>query len=174
MVNSKRLNRYYKMMPCAEFPSAEYTIYHDGNIQMLVDPLKLVNKYLGEHDIAVFAHPDRQCVYAEGKACWEQHKASRLDVETTLASLRAVGYPKDNGLAACWVIIRRNTEQTRQLGTEWFDAYSALPAKRDQLSFDYVCWKLGINYAIIPGNLFKGTSKEFKRYGHVKLANRPR
>lgn len=164
--DAKTANRWCKMHPHELFPFADATIYFDGNIQLMEDPAVLAEKYLVEHDIAVFSHPERDCVYDELEAVVRYHKANRQDVDVTKRYLKSQKFPKNRGLAACWVLIRNNCNQINLLNDVWWQLYQELPAKRDQLTFDYACWKLGIEYAKIPGNLFTGTSQEFKRSKH--------
>jgi len=147
----------------------EYSIYHDGNIQMLSNPSSMVRQYLDGADIAVFKHPEgRDCVYQEAKEVLKQHKADAGRVAQQLTRYKKEGFPEHYGLAACYVLIRRNTEAVRQFNELWWKEYER-GAKRDQLSFPYVCWKLGMKYNEIPGNLFQHTSKEFRRETHKRM-----
>lgn len=160
----KAANRNCKLL-VHEHVDAEYSIYLDGNIQLLTDPRELIEKYLRDTDVAVFAHPTRACVYAEAEACIREGKAQASAVHSQMERYRRESYPEGAGLAACWVLIRRHTPGTRRFGELWWEEYN-VGAKRDQLSFNYTCWKLGRRYAIIPGNLFGGTSKDFQRTKH--------
>lgn len=162
----KWANRHCKLL-VEDHIDAEYSIYHDGNIQLQMDPREVVGRWLKGADIAVFAHPDRKCVYDEGEACIAQHKAPAGKVHPQMARYQREGYPKNNGLAACWVVVRRHTAAVRRFNEAWWAEYGA-GAQRDQLSFNYVCWKLGLKYNVIPGNLFKGTSGAFKRGPHKR------
>ena len=160
----KWANRRCKLL-AHEHLNVEFSIYFDGNIELLTDPHTLIEKYLKDADIAVFAHPKRDCVYAEGEACIREGKAQAAAVNAQMARYRAGGYPTHNGLAACWVLLRRHNHTVKRFNAAWWEEYIK-GAKRDQLSFNYVCWKSGMQYAIIPGDLFKGTSKDFRRTRH--------
>lgn len=160
----KWANRHCKLL-VHEYLDTEYSIYHDGNIEMLIDPQVVVEKYLKDTDIAVFAHPRRDCVYGEGDACIREGKAQAAAVNAQMARYRAEGYPIHNGLAACWVLVRRHTPEIKRLNELWWEAYTK-GAKRDQLGFNHSCWKLRVRYETIPGDLFKGTSKDFWRTTH--------
>lgn len=166
--NPRFWNRWCKLHPEQLFPDADATIYFDGNIQLLASPLQIVTSYLEDSPVAVFNHPEgRTCVYEECRAVVEKSKAKKRDVDITLQFLKNRKYPKDKGLAACYVLVRKNCNVVRLLDGIWWQLYQSLPAKRDQLTFNYACWILGIKYNIIPGNLFKGTSREFSRRKHV-------
>jgi len=151
LVPPKIRSFYCKTHPHIVVPQADVTIWIDGNVQLRVDPRYLVDKFLVDHDIALYQHPVRDCIYLEGAACVRLRKARFDVVETTLKWLRAQGYPEHNGLAETSFIIRRDTLQIRELNELWWQTFLSQPAKRDQLSFNYACWKLGISYREISG-----------------------
>lgn len=161
-------NRFCKMFPWIFFPEAEYSVYFDGNLELLSSPEQIVERNLVNCDLALFPHPRRNCIYEEGEACVRHHKASRGEVDEHLARLRELGYPEQNGLATCWVLVRRHSEMVKQLSEEWWREFVA-GAHRDQLSFNYVTWKLGVEYEEIPGNLFEMATSDFStRKKHEK------
>lgn len=160
----KWANRHCKIL-IHEHLDVGYSIYHDGNIEMLVAPREAIERWLKDTDIAVFAHPRRNCVYDEAEACIREGKAQAGMVHPQMARYRREGYPEGAGLAACWVLIRRHTPEAKRFNEAWWAEYTR-GAKRDQLSFNYVCWKSGIRYATIPGDLFEGTSEDFRREIH--------
>lgn len=163
--DSRRASRHPKMMPHLYFPEAEYTIYMDANVQLIADPELVVNAFLRENDMALFAHPQRKCIYAEGSQCIKRRKADPSAIKLQMDAYLLEGYPRNAGLASCWVIVRRNTPAVRSFGEMWWDEYLA-GTERDQLCFNYVCWRKKMEYDVIPGNLFKGTSKFFVRREH--------
>jgi len=165
--SSRRASRHPKMMPHKYFPEAEYTIYLDANIQLLEAPQTIVKDLLQTEDLALFAHPKRNCIYDEALKCIEYKKADSAIVEKQVEHYRSVGFPSEFGLTACWVIVRRNTPETCQFGEAWWKEYSRFSC-RDQLSFDFVRWQLDMKYAKIPGDLFKGSSKYFQRGKHIR------
>lgn len=160
------MSRSCKILSHLYFPGVEYTIYHDGNIEMLVQPQEIISEFLKELDIATFRHPDRTCAYEEGKAVIRFKKANSQDVTAQMQRYVREGYPPNNELANCCVLIRRHTDQIVRLNNLWWNEF-CLGAQRDQLSFDYVCWKLGIEYAkIAPGNPFTKNCPYFTREPH--------
>lgn len=163
------MNRWFKMHPHVVFPSAEYCLYHDGNIDLLVSPYSLIDKYLSKCDIAVFKHPERSTVEEELVACAAKHKARKLDLRRVRYFLEEQSFPLNSDmLSACWVILSRRCPRTALFFERWWELFSKLPAKRDQLTFDYVRWEMDLEVARLEGNLFKGTSSEFKRRRHVR------
>ena len=59
------------------------------------------------------------------------------------------GFPRGAGLAEACVILRRHTAAVEAFGEAWWHEIRT-GSHRDQLSFDYVAWKLGMRYATFP------------------------
>lgn len=135
------------------YVDAGVSIWHDGNIRLAVDPQELV-ACLGDLDVAVFEHPSRSCIYSEAQAILDLDKAGKNLTDSQTACYIQQGYPSLNGLAATGVVVRRHTESVVRLNEAWWAQLSRFTA-RDQLSFNYVCWKLGMRYAVIPGYLWQ-------------------
>lgn len=165
-VNPRRASRHPKMLPHIYFPDAEYTLYMDGNLRLLADPVDLVTKYLRHHDMALYKHPQRSCLYREAEVVVKHRKSSPKVVGDQLAYYESEGFPRDFGLTACWVILRRNTLAVQEFGELWWKVYMKFSC-RDQLSFDFVRWKTDMEYAEIPGNLlYNLRENDFRRVRH--------
>lgn len=166
-LSDRMRSRLWKMHPHILFPTANITIWHGGNIQMNINPQQAVDEWLGDADLALFKHPHRNCVYEEAVTVLQMHKASALSITALLSLLEFNNYPKDNGLAACWFMIRRNNERMKAFNEAWWKFLVSSETERDQLLFNYTLWRmpdldLRINY--IPGNLL--TSTHFKYHYH--------
>ena len=161
----RRASRHPKMMPHKYFPNAEYTIYIDGNVRLLCPPKVVVKDFLKHNNMALFPHPERKCIYQEAEKCLKYKKADTTKVAEQLKFYYEEKFPANFGLTACWVIVRRNTPEVQRFGEGWWAIYSRF-SQRDQLSFDFVRWQMGMKYSRISGNLFKNTSEYFKRYKH--------
>lgn len=164
--NTRVMSRKPKLLAHEFFPEAKYSIYLDGNIDLLVSPVTVVEKCLKECDIAVFRHPQRDCIYEEAKACIEYHKGDPKVIRRQMEDYRKQGYPVHFGLAACFVLVRRHTSRTEQFNRIWYHEFSKYK-QRDQLCFDYVRWRTGIRYDTIGGNLLKNKSNLFHRGKHA-------
>jgi len=151
--------RYYKIMAHVTFPNDTITIWHGGNVQLRTRPEELVD-LLGDNDIAVLRHSQRTSVYDEGDICIRWHKDSTQVIKGQMERYREEEFP-GTPLSAAFLIVRRNTEQVAALNELWWDEVK-MGSVRDQLSFDYACWKLGIVPTVIPGDIFAGP--HFKRY----------
>lgn len=134
--------KIYKILPHQWFDEP-YRIWMDGNIFPRKDLPTLVEELLGDHDIAVFHHPWRNCIYEEhGPA------KARLDpryhplIDDQVARYRREGMPARYGLAECGVILSRANEPAREFFERWWAEVTRF-SSRDQMSFPYIRWKMG-------------------------------
>lgn len=148
--DKRRQARQHKCLAHELFPEADYTFWVDGCLTPLQPAQELVEYLLNDHDLATFEHMERNCVYQELEACLRLHKDVPELMRKQIAKYRREGYPHHNGLAETTAVLRRNTPKIREFNQLWWDEIRN-ESTRDQLSFDYVCWKLGITYAHLEG-----------------------
>ena len=136
--------------------NTKYSIWLDGNLQLLEkDPVKVVTQYLAVYDIALFAHCERDCIYQEAATNVLMHKAPAEDVNKQMVRYRLNGYPEHNGMVETSILIRRHTSEVIEFSRRWW-AEIMQGTARDQLSFNYVIWKMGMDYRPILGNFRYG------------------
>jgi hypothetical protein len=149
--SSRRQARAHKILSHRLFKTASYTLWIDGALQIIDDDMQsTMEKHLKGADICVFRHRKRRCVYDEVFACIEQQKDDKITMIDQVARYLKDDYPRNNGLAETGVLLRRNCESVSALNEMWWGEIEK-GSHRDQLSFDYVAWKLGIKYNIFPG-----------------------
>jgi hypothetical protein len=142
--DERRNSRIQKIMPHL-FIDTEYSIYLDGNVELLVEPKVLIDEWLKDKDIAVFRHVGRDCIYDEVNACMELKKGTPQDMSEQIRSYAKEEYPRHNGLAECGVIARRHTPRIAELNEKWWIQYERY-SERDQLSFPKVFPKEEVNF----------------------------
>ena len=142
--DNRRNSRIQKIMPHL-FLDTEYSIYLDGNIQLLVEPQKLIDEFLKDKDIAVFRHIGRDCVYDEADACLSMGKGKREELAEQIKAYAKKGHPRHGGLAECGFIVRRHTPRIEALNERWWAHYCRY-SERDQLSFPVVFDKDEVNF----------------------------
>jgi len=154
--------RWYKLHPFDLF-DAEYVIWVDANVKLLTDPVDIVDKYLlaTNADIATISHPDRDSVYKEAKQCIAWNKGDPDKIRLQVVRMHLTDYPmSEHWLACSFILVCRNVKRIRQMYSLWWDDITEYSI-RDQISFPYVCWKLGIEPHWIPGNHYEGP--DYKR-----------
>lgn len=146
--DNRRNSRAQKILT-HKYIHTKYSIYLDGNIKLLVSPEKLIEKYLKNHDIALFKHPVRDCLYDEALIC---AKRDLDDPETIIRQVKEYedsGFAKHKGLYECGIILRRHTPKVEQLNNTWWAEFCT-HSKRDQISFAYAVDRVGIRVNGIP------------------------
>jgi len=149
------------------FPDADVTIMHGGSIQLHIPALTALAWLPDGKDMAVLRHPERDCVYDEAEAVVSIGKDSQANVWPQMRAYKAEGYPEHNGLAACTIMIRRHTDEVKQFNEFWWQQTMRYSV-RDQLSFNYSCWKTGMDYGIIKGDLSASRNWSWHaKHGHT-------
>lgn len=123
------------------------SIWMDGSVLLKRNPWLLIDSQFGNCDFAFMKHPDRNCVFEEIEACAVQGKDSRSNLELVRSRLVEAGYPQNNGLISGGFIYRRHQLDVQRLFRDWMHNITEF-SRRDQLSFNYTCWRTGrsINY----------------------------
>jgi len=146
------------------YVDCDYSLWIDGNITLNVSMDELIDKYLTDTDIAMCKHPLRDCIYEEAEACKKRYLDYPYIINKRVDKLKREGYPKHNGLHEGTIILRRHTDRIKEFNEAvWNDIQSG--SRRDQLSLNYVAWKMGINIKCMPN---KWKSPNFKVMRHRK------
>jgi hypothetical protein len=147
----RKASRYYLDQSCLVLPEAEYTVMHGANAQLNCSPTSLLS-FLGSNDIAVFKHPHRESVYDEEKAVIALGKDRLEHTAPQMERYRQEGFPGTQ-LCACGLLVRHSTLALDEFEKAWWKEVQ-IGSYRDQLSFDYCRWKLGIDVSYLPGDIF--------------------
>jgi hypothetical protein len=142
MVDPKKSSLFYKSLT-PDFDKYEYSIWMDGNTKLKVAPEYLIEKYLQNDYVAVLRHPDRNCIYDEAATCKTLNLDDLDTIEEQMIRYKERGYPENNGLSCTTYILRKHTPEIKRFNEKWW-AEICEGSRRDQLSFDYCLWELGI------------------------------
>jgi hypothetical protein len=157
---TRRTARHYKTLPHRYLPDADVWIWVDGNVRGRVHPLALVQRYL-KHDLAIYDHWDRRCLYTEAVFCAKIRKDDPQVLAAQVERYRKAGMPRNWGLAATRAVMRRNTEAIRALNEAWW-AEIERGSLRDQVSLPYVCREADLRWDVIPGKCVAGAGGPFQ------------
>lgn len=136
-------NRIFKMKPQILFPEYKYSIYIDGNIQIISDLTEMVHK-IPECGVAMHWHAHRICVYDEIETVRLLKLDKKINLDKHMEHILEDGMPNNYGLLECNVIAREhNKESCKKLMEDWWKEFQ-IYSKRDQISFPYVLYKNGI------------------------------
>ena len=166
-IDPRKTAKIFKVLPHLFFPNYKYSIWVDGNIEVLSDYRDLVKNYLISKSVAFFSHPSRNCIYEEAKHIKKLGYANKDIINVQMNRYLKLNYPKKNGLIAGRFIVRdHNDKKCVVLMEEWWNEINNFSI-RDQLSFNYVLWKLDESCEVIKLDHFN--NKYFKIHPHKKL-----
>ncbi len=163
-----RTARYHKCLPHRVLEPHKKSLWIDGSLVFKeVRPLSdIVNPALGDNfSLATFKHPDRACIYQEELACLKYRKDDPTTMRRQMQAYQADGYPPFSGLVETACVARRNNDECAAFNEGWWEQIER-HSRRDQLSFNYVCWKQGMSYSHLPGHRFK--SPYFRHVNHKR------
>jgi Protein of unknown function (DUF616)/UDP-glucose/GDP-mannose dehydrogenase family, NAD binding domain/UDP-glucose/GDP-mannose dehydrogenase family, UDP binding domain len=155
--------KYYKMLPHIFLPHYQYSIWIDGSMKIRQDIQPLLEQ-LYQYPLTVFKHPERNCIYQEMEACRMWNLDNEFTMRKQMDLYRSKGYPKDNGLISSGVLLRQhNHPHVIKVMEDWWEEIFS-HSKRDQLSFNFVAWKNGIDYQTLR---WQDLINYFRIYPHI-------
>lgn len=146
----RRNGKVPKIITHRLFPQAWYSIWIDGKMELLVDPLLMLERYLwrGKHTFAIAQHKHHHSIYEEADAIKRRKRYARplIDLHTKIYRYEGMEpwspnkkTPSDVPEGA--IIIREHTPLNDLFSCLWFNEVN-LFTPRDQLSFGYVVYRL--------------------------------
>ena len=163
--DNTRNAKKFKVLPHRYLQDYEYSIFIDGNMYVVGNVDKLIEKYLSDSNIAFFDHnknrmDPRDCIYDEYNAIMnlgkndpnQNFKDNPQVMYDQVKRYQDEGYPSHNGLITGMVILRRHNEKDciRVMEDWWTEIKYG--SKRDQLSFNYVAWKNNTKFNYMDGD----------------------
>jgi hypothetical protein len=145
--SARRNSRIHKMLPHL-FVNSRYSIWIDANLSLRIPPEEVVERYLKNHDIAMFAHPSRDCLYDEALVCAKNGLDDPEIIIEQVKTYEDKGFGKHKVLPECNVIIRRHTDKVREFNEAWWAEYCRYSV-RDQISCMYTADKVGLDINIV-------------------------
>lgn len=160
-----RTARWHKINSHLALPEHDYSVWVDGSQRIkpvdlhveLVEPLREHEK---KQPISTFKHPVRTCVYQEMSACNRLRKDNATLMAEQVKKYRSEGYPPYNGMVETACVVRNNSLPVRRFNEFWWQEIEN-GSRRDQLSFNYTSWKLGIAYGRVMGHRQESAYFEF-------------
>lgn len=151
-VHPNRAAKHPKYEPW-KYTDAAVSLWVDASFRVVSDRFAVeATAMLTDGDpIAQFAHPWRDCLFAEAKESAELVKYASEPVTEQAEAYRMAGHPDNWGLWATGVIGRRHTEPVRRLGERWL-AETYRWSFQDQISQPYVLRETGLRPQAWPGS----------------------
>lgn len=149
-VDNTRKARIIKILPQKYLNEYDFSIWVDAGFQIIGDLEDYVNTYSKEGLLLGIKHSWRDSIYEEFDAVLHYKKEEKSIVDSVKKRYESEGFPKDVGLIESGLLFRRhNNPKIIDLMEKWYFEVINF-SKRDQLSFDYLCWKNNFVYDVVP------------------------
>lgn len=159
-----RKARYLKLHPHLLFPNHRWSIWIDGSLSINGDLNALQKEVSKQAKLGVYAHAKRDCIYQAAANCIDKQKDKPALITKQMNHYQSLGYPPNNGLVSSGVLVRSHHDPNIiNLMGDWWDEIQQF-SRRDQLSFNYICWKNNYAYYPIPERI--GDGRFFRRNPH--------
>lgn len=160
-LDNTRKNRYCKINSHIIFPEYKYTIYVDGNIEIIND-ISMCISDIGKCKMAVAGKTSLLCAYLEAIRCIEAGKDTKENITKHIEKYYREGFPRYWGTCLCNVLVREHmSDECIKIMEEWWTELRN-GCKRDQISLPYVLWKNG--YRMSDVGMISDTPFDDTRY----------
>lgn len=145
------INSFFK----DRLPFYDYTIWVDGSVQIRSSSfVEELLQSIGYYGMAMFIHPDRNCIYEEVLYCRKMLKYQYLPLDNQVSYYRSKGYPEYSGLMAAGIIVRdMRRKKLKTIDNKWWQE-NLRWSYQDQISLPFVLWKNRYGYDKINLNLW--------------------
>ena len=120
-----------------------------------------------DHDFGLAPNPFGQyCTIAVCKP--NLRKSKNLKIGDWIIGTGSKSLEKSSGIKSVSKLIyaMKLTEIIKLNELWWHEICNG--SRRDQLSFDYCCWKLGIKYKHMDGNMYQNEHFRYRAHNHYK------
>ncbi|MDT0645315.1 DUF616 domain-containing protein [Zunongwangia sp. F260] len=149
--NVAKNSRLYKILGVKEFESYDYVIWHDANLQIIVDEVPRLVQSLRNNFLATFKHPLRRCFMEESIACIKDKKDNAYIILLQCILNLFRGLSPDSGLYETSILVKRNKNFNKRFFEQWWKEVKFF-SRRDQISLPYVKKKMNEKVDVLEGD----------------------
>ena len=161
-LSNVKKQRLIKICPHRYLKDYNVSLWVDANIAINGSLFSFIEKYdLSKFSVYTCKHPLRDCIYDEEKACIKLNKDVVENTHKQIEVFKNDGFPEHSGLAETGIILRKHTDPSCINLMETWAKILIDGSHRDQLSFDYSCWKTNVRYGYLKENFRSGKGTFF-------------
>ena len=147
--DSRMSSRVLKILSHKIMMNYDFSVWVDGSCTVVSSIVDFVFNFCEGENICAFKHRARDCIYQEARACQLLGKDKSSIISKQMDWYKSLGYPNNNGLIETTILVRRNNEKdVKTLNEEWWNIVDNF-SNRDQLSFNFILWKYGIENKVL-------------------------
>lgn len=162
-ISPRRNSRFPKIQP-HQAVDTDYSLWIDGNVQLIVPAKTIIDDWLSDVDIALCKHHARDCIYDEAAICAQYKLDNPSFIIEQTKKYQREGYGTHRGMGECTVIARKHTAKVEAFNNYWWSEHCR-HSVRDQISFMYAADKAGIKVKLIDQTVYK--NPYFKVVDHL-------
>lgn len=139
-------------------PDYDLSVWCDGSIT----PQCNLDKFVEQHhkkDLTVMKHPGWESLTTELQKCSQLMKDDPEVMVEQVKGYFEEGYPDVSPMVATGLMIRTHTDEVEEFCRQWWGEVST-KSIRDQLSFNYIAWKLNFDFGYMPWGCIQGPFKQ--------------
>lgn len=132
--------KYVKMFPYEFFREYDFSIWVDGNVNLIADtyPVAIMSK---GSPMATYANPIHDCIYTEARYMIFQGRLPADGAKKQLSDYRQAGFPEHFGMREFSIIYRDHSyTDCYEIMKAWWKHVNKY-TMRDQLSLPFILWK---------------------------------
>lgn len=145
--NNTLLNRFIKMHPQKYLNDYDFSIYIDGNIQLVSTISEYVDKVNSKTGLAIHKHHYSTSLQDELKSCKKYSKGDYKKLYKQVNYYYSKGFPNNFGMYECNMIITDlHNPNAIKILDNWWNEFCSSSSNRDQFSLPFVIWSNKLNY----------------------------
>jgi hypothetical protein len=146
-LSANRFARYMKMHPFKFFSEYDWSVYVDGKQKVVGDFNEYIDLFGKKCGMICFPHYDTNTLKAQAHAIASNGKASMEDLEKQIKDYESRGYKEKGFMVETACLVRDHHDETlKKVMEDWWNELNSYNHNRDQMSFDYACWKNNYEY----------------------------
>lgn len=134
--------KYIKMFPYEFFKDYDFSIWVDGNVNLIADtyPVAIMSK---GSPMATYSNPIHDCICTEARYMIFQGRLPSDGAKIQLSDYQQAGFPEHFGMREFSIIYRdHRSKECYEMMKEWWEHVNKY-TMRDQLSLPFILWKNG-------------------------------
>ncbi len=144
-----KLARWAKMHPCELLPDYDWSIWIDGSICAKSNIREFVELYRKKSGMICFPHHSSGSIYEEARDVIRCNKAKETEINKQIEKYKEQGFPCDDYIVETGCLVRNHHDEVlHKVMDDWWNELNSYEHSRDQLSFNYACWKNGYDFDI--------------------------
>lgn len=148
-LSNVKKQRLIKVLPHKYLAEYDVSLWIDSNISIVGNLKDFFAKYdLSKKFLYTNKHPGRDCIYREQLAVIRIRKDTFENTNPQIDRYRDEGFPEHYGLAETNIMLRAHKDQRCVRLMNLWGEEILKGSHRDQLSFDYCVWKLGLKSGV--------------------------